>query len=400
MGEWDSSKTPRAVIRRTIKAAAATALEGTGARRLLSAVRRRNVGGVRVQFIAWHRIVPDFEGMRGKVIPGLLTSTRTFDRQLAWLGQNYRFATIPEALEVLSGNRRSDRDLCVLTFDDGYADFLEHAVPILRKHRAPGIIYVPTGFVETGIPLLHDRLYRVLRLAAQRNLAVREIGGGPLVTAALEDALRGDVIWALERLLETRPRELCLQVAQALESCLEVDPAETLVDSSLLTWEELRAVRAAGFEVGAHTVDHACLPNESAAEVERQLRLSRETFREKLGEDVLDFAYPNGWYSRGAIRALIRGGYRSAVTTEDRPNRLGEDPYTLKRKCVWEFTSRGLGGFSAAVNACNFDDTLGQLGISSWVHGERPDAVGTVGASRGEEAGGAPSERAASSGSA
>lgn len=396
MGEWDSSKTPRAVLRRTMKAAAATALESTGARRLLSAIRRRNVGGVRVQFIAWHRIVPDFEGMRRKVIPGLLTSTATFDRQLTWLGQNFRFATIPEALEVLSGRVRASRDLCVLTFDDGYADFLEHAVPILRKHGAPGIIYVPTGFVGAGVPLLHDRLYHVLRIAADRNLAVREIGGGPLVTAALEDALRGDVIWALERLLETRPRELCVQVAQALEACLGVDPREVLVDSALLGWDELRAVRAAGFEVGAHTIDHACLPNETAQEVDRQLRASRETFREELGDEVVDFAYPNGWYSRGSIRALIRNGYRSAVTTEDRPNRLGEDPYTLKRKCVWEFTSRGVGGFSSAVNACNFDDTLGQLGLSSWVHGERPDAVGTV-VTRGEDAGAAP-ERAASSG--
>src|SRR5690606_17799213 len=116
------------------------------------------------------------------------------------------------------------------------------------------------------------------------------------------------------------------------------------------------------------------------------------------GLEVVDFAYPNGWYSRGSIRALIRNGYRSAVTTEDRPNRLGEDPYTLKRKCVWEFTSRGVGGFSPAVTACNFDATLGQLGLSRWVHGERPDAVGSI-AIRGEGSGGA-AEVAASSGSA
>ena len=94
----------------------------------------------------------------------------------------------------------------------------------------------------------------------------------------------------------------------------------------------------------------------------------------------------------------MRNGYRSAVTTEDRPNRLGEDPFTLKRKCVWEFTSRGLGRFSPAVNACNFDDTLGQLGLSRWVHGERPDAVGAV-ATRADETGDA-GARAASSGSA
>lgn len=398
MGEFDGSKAARALLRRTVKAAAATALDGTGARRVLSALRRKNVGGTRVQFIAWHRIVPDFEGMRRKVIPGLLTSTVTFDRQLSWLSKTYQFATIPEALDVLTGRAKSKRDLCVLTFDDGYADFLEHAIPILRKHGAPGIVYVPTGFVDTGVPLLHDRLYRVLRLSAQRNLAVREIGGGPLVTAALEDALRGDVIWALERLLETRPREICVKVAEALETCLGEDPRAALIDSRLLSWEELRAVRAAGFSVGAHTVDHACLPNEASAEVDRQLRASREQLEAELGGEVTDFAYPNGWYSRGAIRALVRNGYRSAVTTEDRPNRLGEDPFTLKRKCVWEFTSRGVLGFSPAVNACNFDDTLGQLGLSGWVHGERPDAVGGPSTRGGGEDPSGAVDRAASNG--
>lgn len=398
MVDIDATSTPRAFVRRALKTAAAVALDGSGARRLLAAARRRSVGGVRVQIVAWHRVVPDFEGMRHKVIPGLLTSTATFERQLTWLARNYRIATLTEALDVLAGRAKSDRDLCVLTFDDGYADFLEHALPILRRHHAPAIVYVPTGFVDAGVPLLHDRLHHVLRLAAQRNLAVREIGGGALVASALEDALRGDVIWALERLLETRPRELCLQVAQALEAALGVDPRDVLVDSPLLGWEELRAIHAAGYQIGAHTVDHACLPNESPQEVERQLQRSKEKFREEVGIEVVDFAYPNGWYSRGAIRALIRNGYRSAVTTEDRPNRLGEDPYTLKRKCVWEYTSRGIAGFSAAVNACNFDDTLGQLGLSRWVHGERPDAVGTF-AIRGE-GGGDAGGMAASSGSA
>lgn len=377
---------PRTWLRRAAKSVAANALESSGARRLLTSLRRRSVGGTRVQFLAWHRVVPDFEGMRHRVIPGLLTSTTTFDKQLSWLSRHFDFATIPEALDILTGRKTAARDVCVLTFDDGYADFLEYAVPILRRHGAPATIYVPSGFVETGIPLLHDRLYRVLRIAAHRNLAVKQVGGGPLVTAALEATLGGDVIQSLERLLETRPREICLKVAEALETCLGEDPKAVLADSRLLDWEELRAVKTAGFSVGAHTIDHACLPNEAPQEVERQLRLSKEKLEAELGDEVPDFAYPNGWYSRGAIRALLRTGYRSAVTTEDRPNRLGEDPFTLKRKCVWEFTSRGMSGFSPAVNACNFDDTLGVLGLSSWVHGERPDAVGGP-TSRGDAGG-------------
>jgi peptidoglycan/xylan/chitin deacetylase (PgdA/CDA1 family) len=363
--------------RRALKQAVAGALEASGGRRLLAARVRRRAGGTRVLVVAYHRVVPDFEGLRRRVIPGLLTSTRTFDRQLAWLSRRYRPASMEEALDVLSGRIRSGEDRCVVTFDDGYADVLEHAAPILRKHGFPATLYVPSGFVEGGVPLLHDRLYRVLRIARERNVDLRDVGGDGRVRAALELARSDAPILALDRLLEHWPREVCVACAAALERRLGEDPAAGCADSRLLGWEELRALTALGFTIGGHTVDHACLPNESPAETERQLRASRERMEAELRRPVMDFAYPNGWWSHATIRALARNGYRSAVTTEDRPNRIGVNPYRLQRKSVWEYTSRGLLGYSDAVTACNLDGAFGSLGLAPWVPGERLDAVGT-----------------------
>lgn len=363
--------------RRAAKQLAAGVLETSGGRRLLAALKRRRAGGTRVLVLAYHRVVPDFEGLRRRSIPGLLTSTRTFDRQLAWLSRFYRPASLAEALDVLTGRTRSGRDLCVVTFDDGYADVLEYAAPILRKHGFPAALYVPSGFVGSRRPLLHDRLFRGLRLCADRRVDLRDVGGDGRVRAAFAAVGEGEPIAVLERLLECWPREVCEACAAAIERRLGEEPEAALVDSRLLDWEELRALAAMGFTVGGHTVDHACLPNESPAETDRQLRASREAMEAELDRPVVDFAYPNGWWSHGAIRALARNGYRSAVTTEDRTNRIGVNPYRLKRKSVWEFTSRGLFGYSEAVTACNLDGAFHALGLSPWVPGERLDAVGT-----------------------
>ena len=132
-------------------------------------------------------------------------------------------------------------------------------------------------------------------------------------------------------------------------------------------------MHAAGVEIGGHTADHVCLHNEPYSEVVRQLRESKERIERELRAPVLDFAYPNGWYTPAVVRALRETGYRSAVTTDDRLNRLGDDPYTLKRKIVWEFTSHGLRGFSDAVAACNFDGAFATVGLSSSVRGEKKD---------------------------
>ena len=117
-----------------------------------------------------------------------------------------------------------------------------------------------------------------------------------------------------------------------LEQVLGEHPAVALTDSPLLGWDDLRAVRSAGVEIGGHTVDHACLHTEPPEEATCQVRSSKERLELELNAPVVDFAYPNGWYSARAVCTLRDAGYRSAVTTEDRLNRHGENPLLLKRK--------------------------------------------------------------------
>ena len=63
--------------------------------------------------VGYHHVVPDFEQTSRRVIPALVTSTRTFERQLATLATSHRFADLGEALGVLNGSVSADRDLCV-----------------------------------------------------------------------------------------------------------------------------------------------------------------------------------------------------------------------------------------------------------------------------------------------
>jgi peptidoglycan/xylan/chitin deacetylase (PgdA/CDA1 family) len=337
------------LIRRSAKQAAANCLHRTGARRGLGALRRRTAGGTRVLLVAYHRVVPDFDELRRRVIPALLTSVDTFVAQLELLSESYRFVSLGDALDILAARTASDRDVCVVTFDDGYCDFREHALPVLERLGVPATLFISSGYVEASAPLLHDRLYAVLRNVER------------------------DAVGAVNRLLERSNRATCLEVAADLERTLGADPAAALADSRLLTWDELRSVHAAGVEIGGHTVDHVCLHNEPYPEVVRQLRESKARIEREVGAPVLDFAYPNGWYTPAVVRALRETGYRSAVTTDDRLNRLGDDPYALKRKIVWESTSSGVRGFSEAVAACNFDGAFASIGLSSSVRGEKAD---------------------------
>jgi peptidoglycan/xylan/chitin deacetylase (PgdA/CDA1 family) len=79
-----------------------------------------------------------------------------FDEQMAWIAATGRVATLEGALDALaSGTARPDGAVrtsdIVVTFDDGTADFVDHALPVLERHRIPVTLYLATAHVDEGI---------------------------------------------------------------------------------------------------------------------------------------------------------------------------------------------------------------------------------------------------------
>jgi peptidoglycan/xylan/chitin deacetylase (PgdA/CDA1 family) len=77
-----------------------------------------------------------------------------FDAQMAWLAASGRVATLEEALATLSDPTGAATDAAsriVVTFDDGTADFSDHAVPVIERHRVPVTLYAATEFIDRGL---------------------------------------------------------------------------------------------------------------------------------------------------------------------------------------------------------------------------------------------------------
>jgi len=92
-----------------------------------------------------------------------------FDAQMAFLSAERHVTTLEDALGTLVAAAPPERDPIVVTFDDGTADFVDTALPVLDRYRVPAVLYLATDFVERGVPFPG--------------------GGTPLSWGALEDAL-------------------------------------------------------------------------------------------------------------------------------------------------------------------------------------------------------------------
>jgi peptidoglycan/xylan/chitin deacetylase (PgdA/CDA1 family) len=381
------------VMRRAMKSAAAGVLHYSGLRKAMAAYRRHLSGGRRILMVSYHRVVDDFHRELQRSIPGLLISQKTFRGHLEALrAADYEFASLGDALDVMAGRRVARKDLCVVTFDDGYRDVYRYAYPVLKSMGVPAITYLPTDFIGTRRRFNHDRLFHLVRLAQQRGYRPLFDTLPAPVTALLEAIHAGKTVSAaLDDFIGEHPASTLLETITVLERQLG-GGAELLPEQGdIMDWDEVRQMVRDGFEFGAHTLGHVVLTQEPREVMEREVRESKTRIEQETGQAVRDFAYCNGWYSDELISVLKAQGFRSAVTTEDEPNVLGGDPFALKRKVLWENFSLGmLGAFSPSLTTCQLDDCFGMLGMRSPVIGKRPQHLASMGSPNSVTTTGAP----------
>jgi peptidoglycan/xylan/chitin deacetylase (PgdA/CDA1 family) len=103
---------------------------------------------------------------------------------------------------------------------------------------------------------------------------------------------------------------------------------------AVATWDDVRALAAAGVRIGSHTRHHRRLTELTTGERQRELAGSLAELREHLAGAAPVLAYPNGDHDDTVCAATRAAGYEAAFTTEKGRNGAGSDPFRLRRVSV------------------------------------------------------------------
>ena len=260
---------------------------------------------------------------------GVAPTRELFEAQMRFIRENYRVASLDEACCELSSGAKSEPGV-VVTFDDGYRSAYTVAFPILQKFRLPAIIYLTIESVDTGQVAWYDRVFLAMTVAPSGELQLDLQGLCRFQLNSPEDRLRA----ALEvvALLRTLPNCQRRQCCHLLEN--KIGLPQNALSSRVLTWEEIHTMHQAGVAFGSHTLTHPVVSQLAPEELEHELAASKCLLEKKLGNPVLDFAFPFGKASDcspAALGMLSRCGYRSAVTTVPGVNTPQVNPFELRR---------------------------------------------------------------------
>lgn len=289
--------------------------------RVLSVAR-----GPRLSILIFHRVLPRHDPL----MPGEPDAT-AFEARMKWLAAGFRVMPLVEATRRLRDGSLPPNAACI-TFDDGYADNLTVAAPILARLRLNATFFVSTGFLDGG-RMWNDTVIESIRATdGSLDLAVHGLG----TWECRDDASRIRSIGGLLDRLKYLPPAQRKAKVDAIAAQVGLPSHSDL----MMTRQQVRELRRHGMSVGAHTVTHPILTSLDEDTARREIADGRRDLEETLNEPVKVFAYPNGKPGRdydASHVALVREmGFDAAVSTAWGVSSRTSDPMQLPRFTPWD----------------------------------------------------------------
>jgi peptidoglycan/xylan/chitin deacetylase (PgdA/CDA1 family) len=328
-------------------------LNGRTVRWLMSLGHRsRPVRSPRLTIIRHHRVFADGEDALYRI--GVAESV--LGGQLALLARlGHVPLTVSEGLARLAEGRPGR--WVAMTFDDGYADNVERALPLLEAHGARATFYLTAGLMEARHAPWWDDLSH--RLAASARATARFEHAGAAWT--LDLASRAGRVAALAALLPAF-REAPHRQAERLEALGRATGVTTPAPCLLATWDLAARLVERGMEVGAHTMRHPHLsllePSAQRAEIEGSVGL----IEHRLGVRPRGLAYPGGDYDARTLEVTGSLGLDHAVTTRAGDAGPQSARLELRRRGLSEGACLGPDGrFSARLTRAELEGAFDRL---------------------------------------
>jgi peptidoglycan/xylan/chitin deacetylase (PgdA/CDA1 family) len=281
--------------------------------------------------------------------------------------------SLPQLLQGFQDGDVSE-PMIVVTFDDGYADNLYAAKPLLERFAVPATVFVPVGALGDsaefwwdeldGILLQPGTLPDVLQLSINGRHRAWKLGDAAYYTDNAFARVRSWHAWedppgarqalyrSLWELLHQLPASEREQVLDELRAWAGSERIDRPTHRCLSPAEARALGDGALVELGAHTMSHPSLATLTADVQRNEIEQSRSRLMDLLGRSVSAFAYPFGKrsdYNSRTIAIVREAGFASACTSIAGIVQPSSDRFQLPRLHVHDWDGDT---FSQQLSAC------------------------------------------------
>jgi peptidoglycan/xylan/chitin deacetylase (PgdA/CDA1 family) len=259
-----------------------------------------------------------------------------FRAQLAFVRTRFEMIGLDELLRLAANGFAARRPTALVTFDDGYRDNYEVALPILRELKIPAVFFISNGYIGASRMTWWDRVAFCVKQTRHERL---ELDYPVHRIYDLGQASRTDAIRRILHEYAMSPELDDRRFFGELEERTGIDTHSAAGGHALfMSWDQVRSLRDQGMSVGAHTHNDPVLGRLSPEQQALELSTSRDRIRDELGDSVVAMAYPVGGlttFTETTKHIAQEHGFRAAFAYFGGVNRPGRtDPFEIHRMPV------------------------------------------------------------------
>jgi len=265
--------------------------------------------------LMYHRILPKEDQRFSLEEPGMIVTPDTFAMHMREANRHFDVISLNEWINLKQQGLPLPQKACAITFDDGWADNYEYALPILKATNTPATLFAVAEKIGTDFQFWPNS---ILALLLTGHTA--ELNRHPLFAKVSAQLFKAD---------EKIDREYAAAYIHHLKSCSDeiifsalrdIHSADLLagqLPNALMSWEELSAMHTSGLVViGSHTCNHTRLSVDlDDQQMQYEIENSKKILEQQLLAPANLFCFPNGDYHQAALH-LVQTTYKAAVTTK------------------------------------------------------------------------------------
>ncbi|TCS44109.1 polysaccharide deacetylase family protein [Reinekea marinisedimentorum] len=261
--------------------------------------------------LMYHRILPKDDPRASLEEPGMIVTPDTLNMHITELKKLFEIVDLEDWLNRFKLGEKLPPKACAITFDDGWLDNYEYALPILKAHQAPATLFAVANKIGTCFRFWPNIVIELIAMGAHNQLRLHPMfeQATQLAKHAFSAESAAECIKQLKKYSED-------EIYTALNS-IEWQESFNQSRPALMDWQQLNEMQASGLvNTGSHTCSHRRLNKElSESALQQEVVESRRILQQKLGTEINLFCFPNGDYNEQAIN-LTKQNYLAAVTTQ------------------------------------------------------------------------------------
>lgn len=284
---------------------------------LISFLRFRKCA--KLLIITYHKVYPSSGGRQY-----LGVSKEEFEKHIRFIKDNFEIVSMRDGLRILSENNRKGIYVAI-NFDDGYMDNYLYAYPILKKYSVPVTLFLTTDFIGKEHIFWWDKVVNIVNSLKTDSLEI-VLGSNKYCFKLNGLRQRDKVAKDINMFLMTKSHDEICRLVEKLEKKFLRKAIKPCV---MLGWDEIIEMSKSGVHFGAHTKTHRNLCQLNAEEIRKELIDSKREIEERLGTEVLEFAYPFGIFNERVKEIVKDAGFKCARTTLKGVNYRKRDDFLL-----------------------------------------------------------------------